>query len=100
MRAYSPPCKRRGGRAINKWSRSEKARTGWSLASDVSATPPHEEGNAPRLNNSRIRSQVHRPPLQTICWYRFFCYTPPGSKIKFFPHEAGRIIIRAVTHRG
>src|SRR5881398_2135204 len=94
MRADSPPCKRRGGRAIKKWCRSEKARTGWSLASDVSecvlkhlrvsdhpvcgasvasrlfsdaaATPPHEEGNA----------HGHRPPLQTICWYRFFCYTP------------------------
>src|SRR5437899_8484819 len=87
------------------WSRSEQARTGWSFASDVSecilkhlrvsdhpvcgasvasrlfidaaATPPHEEGNAPRLNNSRTT-----------------------TKIKFFPHEAGRIIIRAVTHRG
>src|SRR5947209_19929657 len=27
---------RRGGRAIKKWSRSEKARTGWSLASYIS----------------------------------------------------------------
>src|SRR5438105_15085779 len=75
-----PSLPRRGGRAIKKWSRSEKARTGWSLASDVSecvlkhlrvsdhpvcgasvasrlfsdaaATPPHEEGNAHRLNNN------------------------------------------------
>src|SRR6266436_5948034 len=31
-----PSLQRRGGRAIKKWSRSEKARTGWSLASDVS----------------------------------------------------------------
>src|SRR5437899_10108875 len=46
---------------------------------DAAATPPHEEGNAPRLNNCRIRSQVHTPPLQTICWYRFFCYRPPGA---------------------
>src|SRR5438105_13722411 len=30
------PLQRRGGRAIKKWSRSEKARTGWSLATDVS----------------------------------------------------------------
>src|SRR3989441_1258796 len=76
-----------------KWARSEKARTGWSLASDVSecvlkhlrvsdhpvcgasvasrlfidaaATPPHEEGNAPRLNNSRIRSQVQTTATNT-----------------------------------
>src|SRR3989475_4700931 len=31
-----PLLAKEGGRAINKWSRSEKARTGWSLASDVS----------------------------------------------------------------
>src|SRR5207237_9586150 len=31
---------------------------------EAAATPPHEEGNAPALNNSRIRSQVHGPPLQ------------------------------------
>jgi len=31
------PClQRRDGRAIKKWSRSEKARTGWPLASYVS----------------------------------------------------------------
>ena len=81
-RAYSPPCKGGVSAAIKKWSRSEQARTGWSFASDVSecvlkhlrvsdhpvcgaevasrlfidaaATPPHEEGNAPRLNNLRI----------------------------------------------
>src|SRR6266436_1094530 len=57
---------------------------------DAAATPPHEEGNAPRLNNCRIRSQVHTPPLQTICWYRFFCYTPlvkkcPNVSERLFP---------------
>jgi len=31
-----PSLPRRGGRAIKKWSRSEKARTGWSLTSYVS----------------------------------------------------------------
>src|SRR5881227_4452137 len=99
-----PSLPRRGGRAIKKWSRSEKARTGWSLASHVSecvlkhlrvsdhpvcgasvasrlfsdaaATPPHEEGNAHRLNNSRIRSPGHRPPLQTICKFKR-AYSPP-----------------------
>jgi hypothetical protein len=31
-----PSLPRRGGRAIKKWSRSEKARPGWSLTSGVS----------------------------------------------------------------
>src|SRR2546430_16267180 len=35
-RAYSPPCKGGVAAPSKKWSRSEPARTGWSLASDVS----------------------------------------------------------------
>src|SRR5438876_2014155 len=35
-RAYSPPCKGGVAAPSQKWSRSEKARTGWSLASNVS----------------------------------------------------------------
>src|SRR6266481_9447325 len=65
---------------LEPWLVSDHPVCGASVASrlfiDAAATPPQEEGNAPRLNNCRIRSQVHTPPLQTICWYRFFCYTP------------------------
>src|SRR5438445_7306872 len=67
---------------------------GTSVASllfiDAAATPPHEEGNAPRLNHSRIRSQAHRRPLQTICWYRFFCYTPLEHFLAFSRILAGK----------
>src|SRR6266446_235657 len=97
---HFPLLLRRGGRAIKKWSRSEKARTGWSLASSVSecvlkhlrvsdhpvcgasvasrlfisaaATPPLQGGEC---------AQTERfAQLQTIRWYRFFCYKAPDDK--------------------
>src|SRR5947209_18311770 len=77
-RAYSPPCKGGVAAPSTKWSRSEQARTGWSLASAVSECVL-KHLRATRLNNCRIRSQVHTPPLQTICWYRFYVTRHKGS---------------------
>src|SRR5207248_4715455 len=51
------------------------------LFSDAAATPPHEEGNAHRLNNSRIRAQAHRPPLQTSLRRK---PPEPGSLSEYF----------------
>src|SRR2546426_2206979 len=90
-RVYSPP-REEGGRATIKWPRSEKARTGWSLAGHVSqcvlkhlrvsdhpvcgtsvasrlfihaaATPPSRGGECANTEHLVIHSPLHRPPLQ------------------------------------
>src|ERR1700746_4100768 len=90
--ANSPPCKGGVDAPSKKWSRSEKARTGWSLASNISkcvlkhlrvsdhpvcgasgasrllfdaaATPPLQGGECASPKLLDIFSQVHRARLQ------------------------------------
>src|SRR6266850_1394365 len=73
--AYSPPCQGGVAAPSTKWSRSEEARTGWSITSYVSQCVLQRVVWLTTLHVSRCRAHAARPSA-ALRWLRDFLLMP------------------------
>src|SRR6266850_6814272 len=73
--AYSPPCQGGVAAPSTKWSRSEEARTGWSITSYVSQCVLQRVVWLTTLYVSRCRAHAARPSA-ALRWLRDFLLMP------------------------
>src|SRR6266850_4774393 len=73
--AYSPPCQGGVAAPSTKWSRSEEARTGWSITSYVSQCVLQPVVWLTTIHVSRCRAHAARPSA-ALRWLRDFLLMP------------------------